>query len=187
MPRENSFSDSEGRSLTPDLEDEVAMENTIKEEMAREPTTYPVVADMEASNTISDVNGASIDQEPTTAPNERPSDANLQIPGRRPTIGSAADRFRASVRKVMHMHRTYTLLSLGNAGAEPGVDPKRADVDSQFRHIYADCTIEVIDFNRTTSASKKYANGEFVKMMGDAQRNKPASWAKVRSLLRPLL
>ncbi|EIN14276.1 hypothetical protein PUNSTDRAFT_80502 [Punctularia strigosozonata HHB-11173 SS5] len=181
MPREDSFSDSEGRSLTPDLEDEVAMERTIQDEMRRDPT--PLSRAMAASEATSSTLNNLMANAPR-APSTTSAPSNLEVPRpQRPTIrmqGSAAERFRSSVRKVMQMRRTSTMLTLGNVGAEPGIDPKRAEAERQYGHIREECTIEIIDYNGATSSVGKLNNEGFVKMMSDAGACKPEAWVKVR-------
>jgi hypothetical protein len=99
MPRENSFSDEDGRSLTPDLE--------LPEGNA--PPTSPVVA-----------------VEPTGPP-VRPTFAHTTTP---------IDRFRATVHKVIRLHRTSTVLAdRGGIGAEPGVDPRRDSAFLTYGHL----------------------------------------------------
>ncbi|EIN14275.1 hypothetical protein PUNSTDRAFT_129907 [Punctularia strigosozonata HHB-11173 SS5] len=190
MPRENSFSDSEGRSLTPDLEDEVENYDIIHK--GNDP------AGQAASTRIGGLDGSSTTkgsrpnvhaQRTSTNPllDAAPDrhDTMESRPGhiRRPavrTTGSATDRFRTTARKIIQMRRTYAFMSLGNAGAEPGVDPKRDDVDRQYRHIQQECTIEIIDFNRTTSKGMRMTNGDFVQLMHEDQKSKPEPWVKVR-------
>jgi hypothetical protein len=111
MPRENSFSDSDGRSLTPDLE--------LPE--GNEPPR-PVIA-------VEPNGRRSTALEPTSParPAVRPTFAGIISP---------IDRFRATVRKVIRLHRTSTILAdRGGIGAEPGVDPRRDSAFLSYGHI----------------------------------------------------
>jgi hypothetical protein len=180
MPRENSLSDSEGRSLTQDLDEEMDMERAIQDEMGRDPQLSPQALEASAT-TSSTLNNFISVAPPAMATAFAP--ANLEVPQpRRPTIrtqGSGADRFRASVRKVMQMRRASTMLFLGDIGAEPGIDPKRADAERQYGYIHQECTVEIIDYNGATSSVGRLDNEGFVRMMNDKNASKPESWVKV--------
>eukprot|EP00914_Ancora_sagittata_P030490 GHVO01061061.1.p1 GENE.GHVO01061061.1~~GHVO01061061.1.p1 ORF type:complete len:454 (+),score=19.48 GHVO01061061.1:1-1362(+) len=90
------------------------------------------------------------------------------------------DRFRASVRKVMSLRRTSTMLLNSNVGAEPGVDPRRATADIQYGGIKQDCVIELVDYNSTSISYGRMTNKELVSMLGDENASARQSWAKVR-------
>lgn len=130
MPRENSFSDSDGRSLTPDLEDIPVSEPQSQPPLTHtdeplKPSDTPVVAS-EPSGLTSTVS-APMTQNGPERPPVRPIFAGASSPG---------DKFRASVRKVMQLHRTSTMLSnRGEIGAEPGVDPRRHSAYIHYGHI----------------------------------------------------
>lgn len=121
MPRENSFSDTSGRSLTPDLpegNDAYAPQVTPGTELpgvAVEPTLRPSTT---SAPTV-----------PGTRPPTRPS-----------MSGAASDplaRFRSTVHKVIRLHRATTILSAyrGEVGAEPGVDPRRDSAFATYGHL----------------------------------------------------
>jgi hypothetical protein len=182
MPRENSFTDSEGRSLTPDLEEGMELERAFQAQVDRELTqSPPPAADLGASAATSATAGTGVPPASTTTPSRKEGAAHLQIPmhGHRPPT-TPGDRFRASVRKVMQLHRTSTMLSMGSIGAEPGIDVKRADADRQYGRIRQECTIEIIDYNGMTSSARRMDNAGFVKMMQDPRASKPEPWIKVR-------
>jgi hypothetical protein len=82
---------------------------------------------------------------PATNVDAAPSSPNSAAPPRSPRRASsaAADRFRASVNRVVQMQRMSTLLQPVPAGAEPGVDPRRVSAAAQYSHIRTDCNIEV--------------------------------------------
>ena len=53
-----------------------------------------------------------------------------------------------AVRKVMHMRRgARNMTTRGVAGAEPGVDPRRASADLQYGGIRQNCVIEMFDYS----------------------------------------
>lgn len=161
MPRENSFSDSEGRSLTPDL-DEVDESNFI-------PIPVPVVATSSPSHTRSPCP----DRNAPCSPSSR---KNTRI-----TILSPKDRFRATVRKVIHLHRTSTILSrYGGAGAEPGVDPRRASAFLHYGHIRENCIITLVDYSAVRSSFGRMSNQQFVSLLEDANAGAREPWVKVR-------
>lgn len=61
--------------------------------------------------------------------NEPPAQPHRPIPTPR-------DRWRASIRKVIHLHRTSTFISRQDGvGAEPGIDPRRNDAILSYGHI----------------------------------------------------
>lgn len=45
------------------------------------------------------------------------------------------DKFRSTVNKVMAMKRSTTILAAVGAGAEPGIDPRRASMEIQYRSV----------------------------------------------------
>ncbi|KAF7314390.1 hypothetical protein MKEN_00911700 [Mycena kentingensis (nom. inval.)] len=96
------------------------------------------------------------------------------LPFRRPI-----DTFRSSVRKVMAMKRSTTILASIGAGAEPGVDPRRASMDQAYGHVQRDCTIEVVDYSAVSANSTTMKNAEFVKWAQSPQSER-AHWVKVR-------
>ena len=123
MPRENSFSDEDGRSLTPDLELPEGDSPPLS------PSQAPLVIAIEPNGLQSNFAA------PTTSPTPRTPTKLATFAG----IVSPIDRFRASVRKVIHLHRTSTIMSdSGGVGAEPGIDPRRDSAYLTYGQIKQD-------------------------------------------------
>ncbi|KAJ7485857.1 hypothetical protein FB451DRAFT_1231275 [Mycena latifolia] len=158
MPRENSFSDSDGRSLTPDLEDEVVP-------FPPASSTYPPqnLPDLHTTRTRESVWS-------TTAKARPPAHHTLH----------PKDRFRLVVRKVIALHRGTTVMARREAGAEPGIDPRRADVDAEFGGIQQKCVIELADYSAVRSSFGRMTNREFVEFMNDPAASVREPWVKVR-------
>ncbi|KAJ7485855.1 magnesium transporter [Mycena latifolia] len=155
MPRENNFSDSDGRSLTPDLEDEVDPFPP-----ASPPQNLP---DLHTTRTRESVW--------STAAKARPPAHHTLHP---------KDHFRLVVRKVMALHRGTTVMARRGAGAEPGIDPRRADVDAEFGGIQQECVIELADYSAVRSSFGRMTNREFVELMNDPAASVREPWVKVR-------
>jgi hypothetical protein len=163
--RENSFSDGDsGRSLTPDLEEgdelqQAALTNA-RANAAQQPS--PAV-----NTAVSASKGPATAT--TTAPRVRIPHSNPVSPTS-PRAGppplSGADRFRATVRKVMAMHRTSSMLasSVGGVGAEPGIDPRKSAAAAMYGHIHQPCTIEIIDYSSVKHTFAKISNEQFVQV-----------------------
>lgn len=160
MPRENSFSDSSGRSLTPDLEDEA---------------NFPEIQQIPASPQPSTSHSKMPPPEPPLS--ARSVAARSVHTHRSKTPG---DRFRASVRKVMAMHRTSSVINNRRAGAEPGVDPRRESAILQFGHIHQNCVIELCDYSSVRHSFGRMTNVEFVRLLQDPKAHQREPWAKVR-------
>lgn len=182
MPRENSFSDSEGRSLTPDLEDDYGGndDQAFQDDGIRpssptysarhRPQLAPVLVEPHAELPKSSF---SIKSRPS---NVSPSKA-------RPTLANTmrpSDRFRSAAKKVMALHRSTTMIRKGQAGAEPGVDPRRASADLLYADIKQDCVIELFDYSSVRQSQGKMTNREFVELMDNAQASEPEKWSRVR-------
>ncbi|KIJ53484.1 hypothetical protein M422DRAFT_25356 [Sphaerobolus stellatus SS14] len=92
-----------------------------------------------------------------------------------------ANRFRATVRKIMAMHRTSTYLgAFRGAGAEPGIDPRRASAMAAFGHIREACSIQIVDYSSVRSKFTTYdTNKSFIDYLDHNRTAKP-DWAKVR-------
>ncbi|KIJ20331.1 hypothetical protein PAXINDRAFT_127039 [Paxillus involutus ATCC 200175] len=160
MPRENSFSDSEGRSLTPDLSDE--------ESAAPEHDIFPTVVRQPSPT-------------PSSLPRASKSPSEILRPPLVHSQGTPKDRFRASVKKVIQMQRTTTaLLRYGGAGAEPGADPRRSSAFLTYGHIKQNCVIELIDYSTVRASSGRMTNNEFVKLLNDETAGTREPWVKVR-------
>jgi len=98
---------------------------------------------------------------------------------------SPKERFKASVRRVMSIHRGMTFPGPGagsRIGAEPGVDPRRPQADATYGHIQVPCHIEIIDYSAVRTTSRNFNNAEFVEFMDqDSPDPVPrAPWVKVR-------
>jgi hypothetical protein len=168
MPRENSFSDGDsGRSLTPDLQ-EAGFHLSHSPVEATSPTrttrtsrsTRPPPA-----------------PEPEAGPSCSGSGGSYDISGAK----TPRDKFKATVRKVIAMHRTSTVLAKnGAAGAEPGIDARKATAFAMYGHIRQSCVIEITDYSSTQHSFGRMSNEQFVNMMSDAQASEREPWAKVR-------
>ncbi|KDQ62923.1 hypothetical protein JAAARDRAFT_53142 [Jaapia argillacea MUCL 33604] len=169
MPRENSFSD-EGRSLTPDLDEEYDVAPTSPAEQPR--PSLQVLPPATTDNENTNRHGF-----PPQAPAEIYS-APADIPTR-PTM-TPKERFRASVRKVIHMRSMITATTAGAVGAEPGVDPRRHSAFLTYGHLREKCVIEVIDYSGTNISTGKMTNSEFVELLRDKRASTREPWVKVR-------
>ncbi|KAJ7068833.1 hypothetical protein C8F01DRAFT_1365103 [Mycena amicta] len=96
------------------------------------------------------------------------------LPTRKPI-----DKFRSTVQKIISMKRSTTILAAVGAGAEPGVDPRRASMEMQYRSLQRECTIEVVDYSAVSAKSTTMKNKEFVNWC-ESPKSQRASWAKVR-------
>ncbi|KLO20173.1 hypothetical protein SCHPADRAFT_33235 [Schizopora paradoxa] len=206
MPRENSFSDSDGRSLTPDLEDEHDM---IGQSPSASPSTTQAKPDfdnfkqndrfhsLEVSATptmiMSSAGGNGVlseepestvppkIQETVSAPSANPPRAmtNASTTPSRP--GAGIERFRASARKIIQMHRgSSAIAGTFGVGAEPGVDPRKSAAFIQYGHIRAKCQIEVIDYSSVRSSFGKFENKGFLEYLADPKASTRDAWVKVR-------
>ncbi|KAK1224442.1 hypothetical protein PQX77_012664 [Marasmius sp. AFHP31] len=172
MPRENSFSDSDGVSLTPDLSD--AEDNDAPAAVSptysgrqRIPSPVQLAAALERTQ--------SNPGRPSQAGSSRVVPVSPVRPTQRPI-----DRFRSAARKVMAMHRSTSMMVSGGVGGEPGVDPRRASADAQFGKVRADCVIQVVDYSSLKYSYGRMTNKEFVNLMADQRASKREPWAKVR-------
>ncbi|KAH9923191.1 uncharacterized protein BXZ73DRAFT_91487 [Epithele typhae] len=161
MPRENSFSDSEGRSLTPDPEDGMATSPTWDGQTAeRAPWSPPRRPWLTPPRSLA---APTSPARPTAYPSQTPK-----------------DRFRATVRKVMAMSRTSSLMARRGVGAEPGVDPRRASAFVNYGHIRQQCLIEVNDYSTFRTSFGRMTNAEFIRLLNDEGASKREPWVKVR-------
>ncbi|KAJ7664911.1 hypothetical protein B0H17DRAFT_1143490 [Mycena rosella] len=96
------------------------------------------------------------------------------LPGRRPI-----DKFRSAVNKIVAMKRSTTVMSSFGAGAEPGIDPRRASMEMQYRNVQQDCVIEIVDYSAVSSSFLNMRNAEFVDWCS-SPRSKRQAWVKVR-------
>ncbi len=206
MARENSFSDSDGRSLTPDLEDEDDMiGQSAPASSSRDQTSQALpVFEREQSDTFgnleasltptmvmsaSGVNGV-LSEEPESNVRPKLSDTMAALASTPPTAramttpsrpGAGLERFRASARKIMHMHRgSSAIAGTFGVGAEPGVDPRKSSAFIQYGHIRAKSQIEVIDYSSLRSSFEKFENKGFLEYLSDQKVSSRGSWVKVR-------
>lgn len=189
MPRENSFTDSEGRSLTPDMDEEGqrdSMEGVAAVSPTyNSPTQYTPHVHM---NSLAEPprSGRTI---PVTSPTGKQSIRSkmtnrTNATTQRPSAWSGMtpiQKFRAAARRIMALHRSTTLLTGGGRiGAEPGVDPRRASADALYSHIRQDCEIEVVDYSAVRSSIERMTNRDFINFMADPKASKRDPWVKVR-------
>ncbi|KAJ7773670.1 hypothetical protein DFH07DRAFT_1057199 [Mycena maculata] len=96
------------------------------------------------------------------------------LPERRPI-----EKFRSTVNKVITMRRSMTILSSFGAGAEPGIDPRRASIEMQYRGLNQDCFIDVVDYSAVSYSCLHMRNATFVDWC-TSTRSKRKPWVKVR-------
>ena len=154
MPRENSISDeADNRSLTPDMpgQEHPSPTSGFFRDTPKLSPTSPI------SNTQ------------TAQQNAHP-----------PVNPSPGDRFRATVRKIMRLHRTSSWIATRGVGAEPGVDPRHESATLAYGHIRENCVIEVCDFSSVRSSFSRMTNKEFIDLMNNPQASSKEPWVKVR-------
>ncbi|KZT73375.1 hypothetical protein DAEQUDRAFT_721973 [Daedalea quercina L-15889] len=180
MPRENSFTDSEGRSLTPDLEEAMMREA----ELRRSDSPAPMVTDEDGEKrqldpeVVSAPDLFSSQQPASTTRSPAEPDFNHVLPRAYTTPG---DRFRSTVRKVMAMNRTASsILVRPGIGAEPGVDPRRASANLAYNGIKQKCVIEVVDYSTMRTSFGRMTNNEFIKMLRSPSASRRDPWVRVR-------
>ncbi|TBU27626.1 hypothetical protein BD311DRAFT_723910 [Dichomitus squalens] len=171
MPRENSFSDSDGRSLTPDPEDGLATS-----------PTYPAPPAARSSTDNANVH-------PPTLEKKSPQHYQHQLkrsytspltPVQQPIFLAPADRFRSAVRKVMAMRSMSSLLTRRGVGAEPGADPRSAAAFLSYGHIRQQCTIEVNDYSTMRTSAMRMDNTAFLKLLAEGGGGRREPWVRVR-------
>lgn len=162
MPRENSFSDSEGRSLTPDPEDE-----------PRDPRPRsPIVPIHRAKSPVRSHKTKSIKSVRPSFAKEGRVEVQSAL--------SPIERFRMSVRKIMHINKTSSCFLGKGPGAEPGVDVRRDSAYLNYGYIRQNCRIEVADYSSVRSTSGRMTNVEFINFLNNAQASEREPWVKVR-------
>ena len=180
MPRENSFTDSEGRSLTPDLEEAMMREA----EVQRSDSPGPIVMDAYGGKrsldpdivSAPDLLRSQLPEPSTQSPAE--VDYNNVLPR---AFTTPSDRFRATVRKVMAMNRTASSIMVGpGVGAEPGVDPRRASANLAYSGIKQKCVIELIDYSTMRTSFGRMTNKEFIRMLRSPAASRRDPWVRVR-------
>ncbi|KAF7347312.1 hypothetical protein MVEN_01486600 [Mycena venus] len=113
-------------------------------------------------------------QTPLKSRSKRSLHAHHATPERRPI-----DKFRSTVNKVIAMKRSTTILAAIGAGAEPGIDPRRASMEMQYRSVHKDCVIEIVDYSAVSSSFLNMRNAEFVDWCA-SPKSKRQPWVKVR-------
>ncbi|THH04885.1 hypothetical protein EW145_g5200 [Phellinidium pouzarii] len=198
MVRENSFSDSDGRSLTPDLDEEMehnfigppepiaaspVEDNTTGGQFDLPPAKLPTKSTSTSPSFVF--------QERTEKPGQAMSASSIELTAIKParsgssdTVpkrpGLAVERFRNSVRKIIHMNRGSSALSLGGIGAEPGIDPRRSSAYLNYGHLRQKCTVEIVDYSSVRASFGRMENKGFIEFMDDPKASKREPWVKVR-------
>jgi hypothetical protein len=173
MPRENSFSDSDGRSLTPDLEEELNRERAA----ALAPTSTSPLNSPEQTHDYNRFSRPGL-----LSPMSRTKTARSSIQQVTWASLPPKERFRVLVRRVMFMNRGTSLLSgLGeHIGAEPGINPRRPSAEMHYGHIHEECIIEIMDYSAVRSSSGRMTNEEFIGFLNDPKASESEPWVKVR-------
>ncbi|KAI0327693.1 hypothetical protein GY45DRAFT_1283295 [Cubamyces sp. BRFM 1775] len=176
MPRENSFSDSDGRSLTPDLEDDAGSPVYDGTHAERYTATRPAIE----STNIQSTPAIMSTSEQQTLREPLPTSPSGAPPAQRPSFMTPTERFRSTVRKVMAMRRTSSLMTRRGIGAEPGVDPRRASAFLNYGHIRQQCLIEVNDYSTMRTSFGRMTNAEFIRLLADSNASRREPWVRVR-------
>ncbi|KAM5539863.1 hypothetical protein V8D89_006366 [Ganoderma adspersum] len=180
MPRENSFSDSEGRSLTPDPEDEF-VSSPVHDE-----STADRLPDVRPSADHANHSAPPIVEEKHTQHHAKhghtsvPTSPTRPTSAQRPSFMTPKDRFRSAVRKVMAMRTTSSFMARSRIGAEPGVDPRRASAFLNYGHIRQQCLIEVNDYSTMRTSFGRMTNAEFIRLLADDKASVREPWVRVR-------
>ncbi|KAF5352613.1 hypothetical protein D9756_006198 [Leucocoprinus leucothites] len=186
MPRENSFTDSEGRSLTPDLEDELGREGAFQLPPRRSSVSAPMQQGRPSMTSPTSPTSPTTRMRGIISP-DAPRSTGLVSFLAKPS--TPKERFRQAVRQVIHMHRGMTFMSVGSyggrneserVGAEPGVDPRRASAEMQYGHIHQQCAIEITDYSSLRTNVMQMKNEEFIDLMRDGIASQRPAWVKVR-------
>lgn len=186
MPRENSFSDSDGRSLTPDIEEAFASspvyDGTTAERIPEIRSSFDQskARSAPAGIELTHINGGGSKQDVTSPTSLRSHHSHPAHAVHRPTFSTPKERFQATVRKVMAMRRTSSLMVRSGIGAEPGVDPRRASAYVNYGHIRQKCLIEVNDYSTMRTSFGRMTNTEFIRLLSDPQASHREPWVKVR-------
>ncbi|KAF8987490.1 hypothetical protein BDQ17DRAFT_1393525 [Cyathus striatus] len=179
MPRENSFSDSDGRSLTPDLSEE-EHELHVPQPSNQAPTSSnpPTANKLHSLQPIASI----LSKHSTHTKKSNVATASVHAISGWKTL-APKDRFKIAVQRVMMMRKHTAILAIGSGGrvgAEPGVDPRRPSANLTYGHIKQDCTIEVVDYSALRTSFKTMTNKEFVDFMNDHDASRRDPWVKVR-------
>ncbi|KAF8983972.1 hypothetical protein BDQ17DRAFT_750646 [Cyathus striatus] len=179
MPRENSFSDSDGRSLTPDLSDEEHELHVPQPSNQITTSSNPPTANnLHSSQPIASI----LSKHSMHTKKSNVATASVHAIPEWKTL-APKDRFKIAVRRVMIMRKHTAILARGpggRVGAEPGVDPRRPSANLTYGHIKQDCTIEVVDYSALRTNFERMTNKEFVDFMNDPDASRRDLWVKVR-------
>lgn len=80
----------------------------------------------------------------------------------------------------MALHRTSSVIASHGAGAEPGVDPRRASADVQYGGIKQNCIIQILDYSSVRNSFGQMTNEEFVHLLENSAASAREPWVKVR-------
>ena len=109
----------------------------------------------------------------------RPVPVQDQIADPQSTL-APIQRFRMSVRKVMHLTKTSSYLSGKGPGAEPGIDVRKDSARLNYGHIRQSCMIEIADYSSVRSSFGRMTNREFISFLDDPAASEREHWVKVR-------
>jgi hypothetical protein len=183
MPRENSFTDSDGRSLTPDPEDMYQFSRG-HEALDDAPPTSQSSIHPRPVNTHLPVPGLKEVPRLPASPSKHShwSKATNLTSGRPWNNTTPKEKFRTAVRKIIAMRRSATLLTGRKPmiGAEPGVDPRRASADVLYSGVRQECVIEIVDYSAIRCSAGRMSNTDFISLMEDPSSNEREPWVKVR-------
>lgn len=173
MPRENSFTDSDGeRSLTPDLDDELENERAFAasqanhaqppasaaaangEDMVSSPARKqtPLMANLATAAMKSQQSIKSGPKSPTKS--TKTHRTNRTHRQHQQKVMTPKERFRNAAQKIIQMRRTSTFMARGKIGAEPGIDAKSHSAFMSYGHIRQ---VSFLALNPFLSALPEYA------------------------------
>lgn len=186
MPRENSFSDEDGRSLTPSYSDheDVEMQSPVS---PQRPTVDTSTNGHSAAHTAPE-RARTISNAARSPNSEDKSRHHFLHPHlHRPThvsikqqYATPKDRFRAAAHRVMAMRRTSFHIMGNIVGAEPGVDVRRETTAQLYGGVRARCVIEVVDYSPLRTTCITMGNAELVRWAEDEAKSRRPAWARVR-------
>ncbi|KAH9056939.1 hypothetical protein EDB87DRAFT_1686657 [Lactarius vividus] len=174
MPREDSLSDFDGESITSDEEAGV-----ITEAPARGRSPRPRASASSDGSHLRSADKPRSLKSPKSITSHK-TDRAATTPQQPYTGGTPGDRLRATVRKVIALHRTSAIIRRGGLGAEPGIDPRRHSAFATFGNIRQKCLIDIIDYSSLRCSSGRMTNNEFVEFLKNREASAPEPWVKVR-------
>ena len=159
MPRENSFTDSEGRSLTPEPEREALSPVSVLSRRSRKSQRS------NAPQTLRTVTWQNL------TPKEK-----FRASVRKVIAVNALRRATSNGLSILMENGMYV-------GAEPGVDPRRMTAEATYSHMINPCRIEIVDYSAIRNTHFMMSKDEFIDLMGSRDSPDPPlkpPWAKVR-------